>query len=47
MENTFSDIKHISKKDSFPINNMITCYHRPRLNYILNTKNKTINKIKR
>ena len=47
MENTFSDIKHISKKDSFPINNTITCYHRPRLNYILNPKNKTINKIKR
>ena len=47
MDNNFSDIKHISKKDSFPINNTITCYHRPRLNYILNPKNKTINKIKR
>ena len=36
-----------STKDSLPLNNTISCYHRPRLSYFISPKNANTNKIRK
>ena len=45
MKNILNDQINNSKKDSFPLNNTISCYHRPRINYFKSINNQNKNKI--
>ena len=46
MKNIFNESEHNSKNESIHLNNTISCYHRPHVNYYINKKSKNQNKIK-
>ena len=45
MKNIFNESEHNSKNESIHLNNTISCYHRPHLNYYINKKNKNQNNL--
>ena len=46
MKNIFHELEHNTKEKSINLNNTISCYHRPHLNYFIRKKNKNQKKIK-
>ena len=46
MKNIFHELENDSKEETIPLNNTISCYHRPHINYFNSKKNQNKKKIK-